>query len=129
MRMVFRAPFSFTPASRTELLHHALDEALADEVGALRKAEVLHLRDPQPRIAARIDARKGREIHVDVEREAMVCAAAHDTDAKSGNLRAFDVDARRARLALGTLAEQLDHRLLEQADEALDRERAPRKVD
>ena len=59
MRMVLRAPFSFTPASRIELLHNQLGQPLADDFGCLRKAEVLHLRDAQPGVAARIDARKG----------------------------------------------------------------------
>src|SRR5688572_9523970 len=129
MRMVLRAPFSFTPASRIELLQNQLGQPLPDDFGCLRKAEVLHLRDAQPGVAARIDARKGRKVHVDVERDAMVGAAAHHPDAEGGDLGPVDVDARRTRLALRARADEVDDRLLEQADEGLDLEPSPREVD
>src|SRR6185295_15428362 len=98
-------------------------------------AEIFQLRDGEARIAAGIDGRERREVHVDVQRDAVIRASARDADADRGDLRAFDVDARGARDALGAFLaspvapEELDHRLLQKPDEALDLEVAPREVD
>ena len=75
-------------------------------------------------------ASKGREVHVDVEREAMISPAAHDAEAERGDLGAV----RRRRPARPACAraprsEEVDHGLLEQPYEALDLDAAAREVD
>src|SRR5688572_12351461 len=59
----------------------------------------------------------------------MVGAAARDPNAERGDLGAVDAYARRAGLTLRERADEIDHRLLEQADECLDLEPAPDEVD
>src|SRR5262245_45649543 len=121
MRMVFFAPFSFTPASRMfDSRHDGLRQLIANSVDPVRKPEVLHLRHGQPRVAARVDSRKGRKVHLHVEREPMVAAPARHADAERRDLRATNVDAGRAGPALRPGPHQIDHRLLEERDELLD---------
>src|SRR5687768_13013916 len=114
MRIVLRAPRSFTPASRIEVVHHRSSQL----IGRDRNAKLLRLRDAKAGIAAGIDGVEGGKVHVDVEREAMISPAAHYADTERGHLGAVDVDARRAGLALRAAADEVDHRLLEQPHEA-----------
>src|SRR5687768_5238833 len=79
---VLRAPFSLTPASRMlELSREQLGQPAAENVSALRHAEIARLRHAQAGQPAGIDCLEGREIRVDVEREAVESAAARDADA------------------------------------------------
>src|SRR5262245_46714471 len=90
MRIVFFAPFSFTPASR---IFYSLDQVLRQSICHVggRNTQILELRNRQPRETARIDRRKGRKIHVYVEREAVVAASARHADPERRNLGAIHV--------------------------------------
>src|SRR5678816_4333126 len=125
--IVFFAPFSFTPASRIELLDENAAQFQTYLFFCLQKTQVLHLGDLQSRIAARIDRAERREVHVHIEREAVIGAAAHHADAERRDLRAVDVHARGARAALA--ADEIDHGLFEEPDVALDLDAAPGQVD
>src|SRR6266404_8199799 len=93
MRIVFAWPFSFTPASRMlELLHHLRSEFVAHSRGAVAETEIASLRHRQAGIAAGIDGGKRREVHIDVECEAMVRPAAGDADAERRDLGAVNID-------------------------------------
>src|SRR5258706_740236 len=77
MRAVFFAPFSFTPASRIfYLLNENFGKSLPDNIWAFSKTQVPHLGDGKAGIAAWVNRAEGREIHVHVEREAMIGATA-----------------------------------------------------
>src|SRR5256885_7190112 len=67
--IVLRAPFSFTPASR---MLEQPQEGRNEIFGAFAHAKALQVGDREPRIAARVDRREGREVHVDVQRKAVV---------------------------------------------------------
>src|ERR1044072_1424231 len=56
------------------------------------RAEIGHF---EPAVAARIDAAKRLRVHRDVEREAMITAAAADPQPDARELAAFDIDAGR----------------------------------
>src|SRR5436190_14613874 len=89
MRIVFAWPFSFTPASRMfEVAQHARGELLSHRRRCLGEAEVAGLGHREAGIAARIDGGERREVHVDVEREAMVCLPADDAYAQRRDLGA-----------------------------------------
>src|SRR5206468_3526493 len=64
-----------------------------------------------------------------VEGEAVISPSARNADPERCKLRAPDVDAGRAGLALGAFADEIDHRLLQQPDEALHLDAASREVD
>src|SRR5688572_4693599 len=114
MRIVFAWPFCFTPASRmVEPLHQNLRQLIAHLGRAFLHAKIFQLRNGKPRIAARIDGAEGREVHVDVEREAVVGTAALDADAERGELGAADIDPGRAGATLGARTDEVDYRLLE----------------
>src|SRR5947209_1716160 len=118
MRMVFAWPFSFTPASRMlESVDQEACEPLADFGGRSGHAEVAGLRDGEAGIAAGVDRREGSEVHVNVEREPMVCPAPHYPYAERRHLGPLHIDSRRAGPARGTAADEVDHHLLEQAHE------------
>src|SRR5438132_5892202 len=73
MRIVFAWPFSFTPASRMLALPYYADgKALAPRGWALAKGQIASTSNGQPGITAGVDGGKRREVHVDVECEAMV---------------------------------------------------------
>src|SRR4051812_596883 len=65
MRIVLRAPFSLTPASR---IFNSLGKQSCEPVGDLLlrhgKSKIFHLRDRQSGKAARIDGGEGSEVHV-----------------------------------------------------------------
>src|SRR5690348_15855951 len=130
MRIVFARPFSLTPASR--MLESPYDEAgelLADLGGRARHAEVARLRHREAGIAARIDGRGRCEVHVDVEREAMVRAAARHPYAEGRHCGTVHIDSRRAGPPFSARADEIDHRLLEQADERFHLEGAAAEID
>src|SRR6185295_8942681 len=86
-RAVFSAPFSLNPASRT--FEHPGEEGgepRAKDFLRIRDAEIARLRDLHSGITAGIDLGERREVHVDVEREAVVRAAARNADAERGDL-------------------------------------------
>src|SRR4051812_22442692 len=75
-RSVLALPFSLTPASRMlESRQQIPHEAGFDLISVQFQPDVFRLRHLQSRIAAGIDRQERREIHVHVEREAMVAAA------------------------------------------------------
>ena len=76
------------------------DSTLAS--GLAERGELRHL---QAGVAAGIDALERFEIHVHVEREAVVAGAAADADAHARDLPAVDIHARRVLAALGGDAE------------------------
>ncbi len=90
------------------------------------------LRDREARIAAGVDRREGREVHVHVERDSVIAAAAPHPKPERGDLRTVDVYARRAVPALGSHTvspEHFDHRILDQAHHPTNGQAAPRQVD
>src|SRR4051812_19869806 len=120
MRIVLLLPFSFTPASRMlEMMHDTRRELLAHGGGAVREAERARLGDGEARIAAGIDGGERREVHVDVERDAMVRPALDDAYAERGDLGAVHIDARCSGAPRGPVADEIDHGLLEQEYEGL----------
>src|SRR5438552_2266802 len=120
MRIVFAWPFSFTPASRMlEIPHHARGELLAHGGRRVGETQSARLGDRQSRIAARVDREERREVHVDVECQAMVRPPAHYPYAERRDLGTVYIDAGRAGAAQGIAAQEVDHRLLEQAYECL----------
>src|SRR5262245_7488844 len=99
-RSVLALPFSFTPASRmVESRGEILHQRGFDRMSILLHSDVFGLRHAQSRIAAGVDGAERRQVHVHVEREPMVAAAADDADAERGDLGAVDIHARRAGLA------------------------------
>src|SRR5256885_14634868 len=97
MRMVFARPFSFTPASRIFYMgDDRLDEPLAHLRRRADEADAARLRDPQAGIAARVDGGEGREVHVDVQGEAMVRPPSRDPYAQGRDLGTLHIDSRRA---------------------------------
>src|SRR5258706_14927294 len=111
-RSVLSAPFSLTPASRMlEFPDENGGQVFAECVLAILDAQVAGLRHPQSRKTAGVDGGKRRQVHVDVEREAMERTAARHADAEGGNLGATNVNTGRPRLSLGALAKQVDDRL------------------
>src|SRR5712671_423277 len=130
MRAVFSAPFSFTPGSRMlEPRDQELYQFSFKEFFRPFKSHILHLRYRKARIAAGIDRGKRREVHVDVEGEAVVGAAARHANAERGDLRALHVNPGSAGPAFAAPLEKVDHRLLEQPHEALHPDAAPREID
>src|SRR5438105_4502442 len=130
MRMVFAWPFSFTPASRMlESVDQEACEPLADFGGRSGHAEVAGLRDGEAGIAAGVDRREGSEVHVNVEREPMVCPAPHYPYAERRHLGPLHIDSRRAGPARGTAADEVDHHLLEQAHELAHLDAAAADID
>src|SRR5438128_7281987 len=112
MRMIFALPFSFTPASRMlEMPDYVRGKPLAHGVNAFGEAESARLRHRQPRVAARVDGGKGREVHVDVEREAMVRPPPRYPYAERRDLGAVHIDSRRTGAARRFALQQVDHRL------------------
>src|SRR4030081_1948815 len=127
MRSVLARPFSLIPASRMlEFPYQARRELGADFVNRFLDSKVARLRHRETGIAAWIDRRKRREIHVDVQRETVISPAAGHADAERRDLRAAHVDARRSRLAFATAAEKLDRRVFEHRNELLHLDAAPR---
>ena len=89
------------------------------------------LRDHEAGITAGIDRGEGREIHVHVERDAVVAAAAPHPKSERRNLRAVDIYARRAVPAFGSHAvspKDFDHCLLDQAHHAAHCQSAPFEI-
>ena len=54
-------------------------------------SEVLELCDPVSWIATWIDSCERGQVHIDVQRKAVITAASCDAQAERGNLRLFDV--------------------------------------
>ncbi len=90
---------------------------------------VSDLRDLQPCVATGVDAGKRREIHIDVQSEAVITAPAPDAQAQRGDLFAFDVDAGSVSSCLRynpKVDKQRDDGILDGADQAARAElRAP----
>src|SRR5438128_6392412 len=130
MRIVFAWPFSFTPASRmVELPYYADGKTLAHRGWALAKAQIASLRNGQPGITAGVYGGKGREVHVDVECEAMVRPPPRYPYAERRDLGTVHVAARCAGPAHRSAPQQVDHRLFQEADEGLDLHAAAREID
>ena len=95
-------------------------------------AEVTEPGNLETRVAARVDAAKGREVDVDVDRDAVIGAAPAHPQPEGGELRAVHVDPGRP-WAPGRdhprASHRVDHRLLESVDEAAHPDSAPTKVD
>src|SRR5450432_2330167 len=68
-------------------------KALLHCMNAITHAQVRETRRGKARIPARIDTREGREVGVDVERHAVIAAAARNAKPDGGNLRFVHVDA------------------------------------
>src|SRR5581483_11290996 len=118
MRAVLAAPFSFAPGSRMlEPRRDALRQPLAHDLGALAKAELAQLRDPQAGIAAGRYCVERPQVHVHVERDAVVGAPACDPDAE------------RRDLGRAAAAEKIEHCFLEKRDVRLHLDAAPREID
>ena len=66
-----------------------------------RNGEIAGLRHAQARIGTRIDQRKRRQIHVDVETDAVITTVPAHPQAKCRNLGRADIDPRRAAMSLG----------------------------
>src|ERR1700689_157728 len=95
------------------------------------RAQVGKLRHLEIRIAARVDALKGRKIHVDVESKSVIRGTAPDADTKTCKLCACDVDTRRIAAAFGVdapLARVVYDARLESADEVAHRQRRALQV-
>src|SRR5205814_10331098 len=100
---------------RTLSLHDALP--IFDEAGDAAGELVAHfrrvgedsvrarLRDRETGIAAGVDRREGSEVHVHVERDAVIAAPAPHPEPERRDLRALDVYARCPGPALGSDAE------------------------
>src|SRR6185369_4247418 len=96
----------------------------------IRLTERGELRHLQSRVTAGIDALKRLEVHVHVEREAVITRAAADAQADAGDLATIDVDTRRVLAALGADAEAgtvVDHGAFQHGDEVAHAE--PRAAD
>src|SRR4051812_28023850 len=94
MRAVFAAPFSLVPASRMlEPRNDALGKALGNFANACTKADFTQLRNREPGAAARRDRAERRKIHIDVQCNAVIAAAAHHPDTERGDLGAIHVHA------------------------------------
>src|SRR4051794_11251640 len=100
-RAVFFSPFSLTPGSRTfKPREEGIDESLPHDERRFGKPERLRIGHGETGIAARVDRGKRRQVHVDVQREAMIGAAARHAYSKRGHFGAGDVDAGGAGFAL-----------------------------
>src|SRR3954469_5458584 len=120
MRIVFAWPFSFMPASRMLEPLDDLPRQLIAHLGAgLNKTEIASLRHRETGEAAGVDGAERRKVHLDVEREAVIGAAAHHADTERGQLGRADIDARGAGAALGARPDQVDDGLLQQPDVGL----------
>ena len=109
-----------------------LRQRFADLGDARVDAVIGQLGDREPPVTAGIDARKGFEIHVDVQTEAMITTSFSNAQSERGDLGVADVNPGRARPRLAVDAvfgEQVDHRLLDARDQALDAETEPRQVE
>src|SRR5882672_8041780 len=98
----------------------------------LRLPERGELRHLQAGIAAGIDALERLEIHVHVEREAVVTGAAADADAHAPDFLPGHIDARRVLAALGADAERRavrDERALHRGNEIAHAESRAADVD
>src|SRR5690606_19350880 len=80
---------------QAELGCEVSDQRRLDRVQAGRTAQVYNRGHLQPCVATRVDALERRQVHVDVERQAMERAAAADADAEGRDLGTGDVDPRR----------------------------------
>src|SRR4051812_48516591 len=130
MRIVFAFPFSFTPASRmVEMMNYACCQLFAHGGRRVGQAERARLCHGEAGITAGIDGGERREVHVHVERHAMVRPPLDHTDPKGGHLGPVHIDARRTGAAHAAAAYEIDHRLLEQRYEGLDLDAAAREVD
>ncbi len=95
-----------------------MQHTLADLGHVRAYAKIGKLRHGKARIAARIDAGKGRQIHIDVQCEPVITAAAADAQSQSGDLGAGAINTRGARLSRGddaVIAQRRDNRLLDAA--------------
>ena len=98
----------------------------------VRLAERRELRHLQARIAAGIDALERLEVHVHVEREAVIAGAAADAQADARDLAAVDVHAGRVLAALGGDAEAgavVDDGAFQRGDEVAHAEAGAADVD
>src|SRR5262245_65016673 len=128
--MVLRAPFSLTPGSRMlDFLHQERGKALANPPEILVDPDVPCLRYGEAGITAGVDCRERGEVHVDVQRKAMVRPPLAHANAERRDLGAVHVDARRARTPLPAPVEQVDHCLLQKRYELLHLDAAAGKID
>src|SRR5690606_3058403 len=104
---------------QAELGSEVSDQCRLDRIQARRTAQVYHRGHLPPRVTTGVDALEGRQVHVDVERQAVERAAAADADAESGDLGAGDIDPGRTFAAHRLdvpVAEGVDDGLLDPAD-------------
>jgi hypothetical protein len=107
MRAVLASPFclvrhvSFVSSCRASW---GFGQCLAYYRSLFRAAPLWQIRrqlgDRHALVAAGVDRGVGREVHVDIERDAVIAAAVLDAQAQRGDLGAADIDAGGARQAL-----------------------------
>src|SRR3989344_40153 len=78
-----------------ESVEQSLEQPAAPRFHIACDAKFGELSHAQPRYAARVDLRERREIHVHIERKAMIAASPAYTQAKRGDFPVVDVHARR----------------------------------
>src|SRR6185295_1887905 len=106
-------PADWTPREAAGSLFQRRERSLQERhehaAGAFHRCVRLpergELRHLQSGVTAGIDALKRLEVHVHVEREAVITRAAADAQADAGDLATVDIDARRILAALGADAE------------------------
>src|ERR1700687_2754489 len=117
-------------------LGHVSHQALFDLGHRRAHIEVAQLRHRESAITARVDVVEGREIHVEIEREAVVGAAIADLETQRGDFGlpaiALDVDARRIAPAVRVdpiRIEQFYHGALDRLDQRSHAEAQSLEVD
>ncbi len=95
-------------------------------------AQLLERSDRQARITTGVDAGKGAEVGIDVERQAVVGRAAADAQAERGDFRAIHVYTGRAGPAFAryaVLRQEVNHGLFQAADQGADADAEPFQID
>jgi len=111
------------PLFRRGPFQYPLQQPLANPGGVDVGPQVLQLGGLQSPVAAGVDAGERLQVHVDVEAEAVVTAAATHTQAKGGDLCVADIDAGRAGAALAmnaVVVQQVDDGLFDGVHQRLD---------
>jgi hypothetical protein len=97
-----------------------------------RNTEIAGLRHRHAGVAAGVDRRKRRQVHVDVEADAVIAAVLAHAQTKRRDLGRADIDPRRAAMPLGghaLLGKQVDHRLLDRRHQLAHLQPPPAEVE
>jgi hypothetical protein len=93
--------------------------------------QVCEARDGKARIAAGVDPLERLHVQIQVQRNAVVAAAAPDPEANRGDLGAIDIDTGRIRAGRckdAVVGQQIDHGPFEQVHQGLDADAHPWKL-